>query len=411
MSQVRIPKLRRQTNPKGNDRAYALFNGRRIYFGPWDTPESTEAYGRYLAEWTAAGGVAPVAHDDLSVIELVDSFTATINRDYRESPAIVVDAELATRKLREIYGSLNVADFGPVQLKAVREALIDDGLSISTVNRRVTMLKRCFKHGAENGLISGEAFHRVNALSNLKPGRCRAKPSRIVKPCNIQDVEATLEYVTAPVRAAVLLQRHTGARAGEILGLRKNDIDTSGPVWLAVLSLHKTAQHGHQRVIAFGKEAQAILRPLLLSKRADEFIIAPLDGIADAAQKKREEARQRILESGGDPTEAQIGRRPDQKPNTPKTSRTVGTRYASADYARAIRRGVEALNAARLARGEKPIPYWHSHQLRHLFATEARAKYGIEITRILLGHSTANMTQVYAEADMSILQKIFAEIG
>jgi len=42
---------------------------------------------------------------------------------------------------------------------------------------------------------------------------------------------------------------------------------------------------------------------------------------------------------------------------------------------------------------------WHPHQLRHNAATELRKEFGLEAARIILGHRSAAITEVYAEKD------------
>jgi integrase len=55
---------------------------------------------------------------------------------------------------------------------------------------------------------------------------------------------------------------------------------------------------------------------------------------------------------------------------------------------------------------------WHPHQLRHNYATNVRREYGLEAAQILLGHSSAVITDaVYAERDMAKAQEIAAKIG
>jgi integrase len=49
------------------------------------------------------------------------------------------------------------------------------------------------------------------------------------------------------------------------------------------------------------------------------------------------------------------------------------------------------------------IPHWHPHQLRHLAATRLAAKYGVEVTQILLGHADAKTTLKYI--DPTVLTK------
>ena len=45
------------------------------------------------------------------------------------------------------------------------------------------------------------------------------------------------------------------------------------------------------------------------------------------------------------------------------------------------------------------VPHWHPNQLRHTFATEVRRTHGLEAAQAALGHSKADVTQVYAERD------------
>jgi integrase len=47
------------------------------------------------------------------------------------------------------------------------------------------------------------------------------------------------------------------------------------------------------------------------------------------------------------------------------------------------------------------VPHWHPNQLRHNFATLARRQFGSEAAQVVLGHSRADMTQVYAERDLA----------
>ncbi len=41
----------------------------------------------------------------------------------------------------------------------------------------------------------------------------------------------------------------------------------------------------------------------------------------------------------------------------------------------------------------------HPHQLRHNAATELRKEFGLEAARVILGHRSAAITEVYAEMD------------
>ena len=57
------------------------------------------------------------------------------------------------------------------------------------------------------------------------------------------------------------------------------------------------------------------------------------------------------------------------------------------------------------------VPHWHPNQLRHLFATEVRRVHSLEAAQVLLGHSQADVTQVYAERDFALAAGVAAKIG
>jgi len=55
--------------------------------------------------------------------------------------------------------------------------------------------------------------------------------------------------------------------------------------------------------------------------------------------------------------------------------------------------------------------HWHPHQLRHNAATRLRKHYGLEAAQVILGHSTMDTTEMYAEQDAETAMKIMAEVG
>ena len=54
---------------------------------------------------------------------------------------------------------------------------------------------------------------------------------------------------------------------------------------------------------------------------------------------------------------------------------------------------------------------WHPHQLRHAAATLIRKEYGVELSRIILGHSDMGVTLLYAEADRQQAMEVMSKIG
>lgn len=78
-----------------------------------------------------------------------------------------------------------------------------------------------------------------------------------------------------------------------------------------------------------------------------------------------------------------------------------GDRYTIAAYRRAITRACE----------DAGIPAWNPHRLRHSAGTRIRREYGLEASRVVLGHGYGAITEVYAERDEALAAKVMRETG
>jgi site-specific recombinase XerC len=99
-----------------------------------------------------------------------------------------------------------------------------------------------------------------------------------------------------------------------------------------------------------------------------------------------------------------------------RPKKVAGQEYEVDQYRRAIARACDrafphpelgkikrsVLNPEQLADLKKwqSIHRWAPNRLRHSFATKVRKKYGLEAAQVALGHSSAAVTQVYAERDL-----------
>jgi integrase len=54
---------------------------------------------------------------------------------------------------------------------------------------------------------------------------------------------------------------------------------------------------------------------------------------------------------------------------------------------------------------------WHPHKLRHSAATEIRRNFGIEAAQAVLGHASLTVTEVYAERDGRLAEKVMKQLG
>ena len=87
--------------------------------------------------------------------------------------------------------------------------------------------------------------------------------------------------------------------------------------------------------------------------------------------------------------------------------------YDSASYRHAITRAVAAMNAERLREDPSAtkIEDWSPNQLQHAAATEIRRKFGLEAAQVVLGHSSADITQVYTERNQKLAAEVIKQIG
>jgi integrase len=97
-----------------------------------------------------------------------------------------------------------------------------------------------------------------------------------------------------------------------------------------------------------------------------------------------------------------------------KPQRAPADRYNVSAYGHAIAKAVDRANAAHFAEhgpNLPPVPRWAPNQLRHAFGTDVRRRFGLEAAQVVLGHSRADVTQVYAERDQGLAERVAAEVG
>ena len=54
---------------------------------------------------------------------------------------------------------------------------------------------------------------------------------------------------------------------------------------------------------------------------------------------------------------------------------------------------------------------WSPNQLRHTRGTEIRKQFGLEAAQVILGHSAANVTEIYAERDAEKARNVARKSG
>jgi integrase len=305
--------------------------------------------------------------------------------------------------LRDYYGETRAAEFGPLALRTLQVRMVEAGQSRPYVNKNIAQIKRVFKWAVSRELVPPSVYHGLSTVPGLKAGRTTAREPEPIGPVDDEVVEATLPHLPPVVADMVRFQRIVGCRPGEVCQIRPCDVDTSADVWTYTPESHKTEHHGKQRRIPIGPKAQEILRPYLL-RPSTSFCFSPAESRRKEYAEMRERRKTRVQPS-------QVDRRKRNPKRVPKDQ------YTKDSYRRAIARGSEKANCA--AHKQQPdvpkeqvlVPHWHPNQLRHSVATKIRAQFGLEAAQTVLGHSKADVTQVYAERDFTLAARVMREVG
>ena len=209
----------------------------------------------------------------------------------------VTNIKYAIRSLRALYGHTPAKDFGPLQLKTVRQAIIETGICRNEVNRRIRIITRAFKWAVSEAMVPPSTHHGLQAVSGLRRGRCEARESDAVRPVPEAFVEAILPYLNRRGPwAMVELQRLTGMRPGEICTMRTCDLDTSGRLWVYTPESHKTEHHGRERRIYIGPRAQETLR-LWLRSELQAYLFSPLEAETERRVEQRRKRKSPVQPS------------------------------------------------------------------------------------------------------------------
>ncbi|MGL6193529.1 MAG: hypothetical protein ACRC2T_01760, partial [Thermoguttaceae bacterium] len=257
-----------------NSAGYAFFilpgTKQKVYCGRFGTPEAVE---NHLRKWNEYLVCLKTEHAPekitITVAILVSRFLKHAHEVYiknGQSTKSFSGFVESARPLVRLYESLPVEQFGPVALKAVRQAILDSGVCRKTINRRINCVRQIFKWGVENELVPVTVWQALTAVAGLKIGRTCATEPEPVEPIPLEIVEKTLPHMPPMVADMVRIQLWSGMRPQDVCNMRICDLDTSGQIWKYIPHTHKTEHKGCTLVKAIGKRVQSILTPYLMDK-------------------------------------------------------------------------------------------------------------------------------------------------
>lgn len=288
---------------KPSGQGYVRLNGKTLFTGRWNSPESKQKYNDLIRGWLANGrrlpgengGDRPITVSDLVAHywRFAETYYIKDNKPSRE----LVNIRVALRELVASYGESPAEKFRPLALKDVREQILENKkLSRKVINQRIAIIRRVFKWGVEQELLPGDAAYALMAVRPLQRGRSTAREPKAIPPVAEADVFAVLPFVSKQIAAMIMLQWHTGMRSGEVIQMRMNNIDRSRDVWEYRPTSHKTAHYNKDRVIFLGSKAQDILKPFLKFD-AEAYLFSPKEAEADRRVRNRAARKSKLTPS------------------------------------------------------------------------------------------------------------------
>lgn len=370
-----------QARPHKNGQDRVKWAGREYYVGRTGSPEAAAGYAALLGRLDAGRALppppafAPPSVDD-AILLWAEQVKPTLSpgQQWRYARTLTV--------LSRTCGGVPAAEFGAGHLRQVRSAMLDGswllpeergrtGLAVKggpreggpwsrrTANKMTNAIRTVWRWlDLEPGSPVPEGrWAALKALPPLDGGKTRRREWRD------EDFLAVADAMTrSPARRMLLVQLWSGCRAGEARGMLWEEIDRAGPVWVWRPARHKNAWRGHERVIALGPKAQAVL--------ADQRAREPRSSLVFPCRLR---GRGRI--TGG---------------------------YTASAYAYTVRKA-----AARAGRaGLQP------YDARHCARMRVSRLLGLEAARSVLGHATAEMTAEYGQAvDLDLAAKAALAAG
>lgn len=399
MPRTRIPSYRLH---KSTGLAVVTLLGRDYYLGRHGTDESRQRYDRLIARYLQTRSTPAPARrsgvEDLSVAQVLLAFLRHATERYRKGNRATSQLDRVKRAVRcarghlladgQTVGELPAGDFGPLTLKRVRQGMVEQGWCRTFINSLVGVLKTALTWAASEELIPGEVAYRLRTVRGLQRGELGVRESAAVRAVPWAAVKQTLAQLLPVTRDLVLLQRWTGMRPCEVVGIRPADVNTEGldpegnryeGVWVYTVAdaFNKNAHKGVPRIVFIGPRGQAVLRKYLTGRDPSAYCFSPAE-----ARKLWEAEKRRRRKSKVQPS--QTCRR------KARPRKRAGERYSTDSYNGAVDRAAKAAGA----------PHWHVNQLRHLRGTELRSRFGADVARTVLGHQLPGVTGVYAEPDL-----------
>lgn len=176
--------------------------------------------------------------------------------------------------MKPFFGSLELQSITPLIIERYRSGRLEKGISRSSINREITIMKRMFNLAIDWGLADSNPFVKVKLFSEKD-----TQKERILE---LEEEARLFEVAPDYLKPILLMALHTGMRRGEILNLRWKQVDFEKRLVTVLLT-----KSGKNRLIPLNDVLMADLARLKASQCKGELVFAnPRTGLPYTEVKK-----------------------------------------------------------------------------------------------------------------------------
>jgi len=330
---------------------------------------------------------------NVTVGELLEQYLAWAYKsippsEQKRNQDIIVRTKRVKRFLQE-YHDWPIGDFGPDELRNVRQAMQDyryrrgkteKSYTRRGINDNLKHIHTIWAWGVGREFVTHSQERRLSEVKPLRIGEA-ADSARRPKVTS-DEFNRVVEQVNRVVADMLRLIWYTAMRPGEVCRMRPFDILRDDPqCWIYVpgrdespVGAHKTTRFGRIRVITLTSRAQRVLKRRITDYASKEYIFRPAEAIKEMYEQRA--ARRRTPLAWGNRPGINRKEHPMIRP---------GERYDANALRTACKRGC-------VRAGVEPFkPY----DLRRSVATGTRSVLGKEAAKVLLGHAKTDTTDIY----------------
>jgi hypothetical protein len=159
--------------------ARVILNGRHIYLGRFDSPESRAAYDQLVRKLLTERASAEIEaraliSKDLTVAEVAAAYLKFARVYYTKNGRVTTEYNhivSAVKAVTDRHSHELVTQFGPLKLKQIRADWVAAALVRRQINKRMDRIKRMIGWAVEEEHCPASVHHALKSILGLKKGR------------------------------------------------------------------------------------------------------------------------------------------------------------------------------------------------------------------------------------------------